>query len=198
VRKLQTPAGRIVRRCVLAATALLCLTLPATAVQIGDYAPDFNLVDLNGQAHALSDESGKIVLLCFLGYNADVCASSIRQVQTSLADWYSDRGLSVIGVDCWNGTGEQVSQFAGDNGIAFPLLLGGRDCASNYGLPYHSFVLIDGGGVVREIWQGPDASAFDLSAIQARIDVLLAEANAVDDKTWGRIKSLYGRKYRLT
>ncbi len=103
----------------------------------------------------------------------------------------------MLGIEGWNGTNEQVRRFADDTGVTFPLLLGGRDCASDFGVSYHSFVLIDARGIVRYVSAGPDASAFDLPAIESSVMTLLEEANAVTDRTWGQIKSLYGRKLGL-
>ena len=195
---LRSPAGFFGRAWLPAiAAALLFTALPAAAVDVGNLAPSFNLQDLHGQSWSISDQGGKVVLLFFFGHNADVCAESARQIQTNLENQYGSRGLLILGIDCWNGTSEQVQSFADQTGATFPLLLGGQDCAADYGLSYHSFVLIDARGVVRVVDPGPDASAFNLSALNSSILSLLEEANAISDQTWGRIKSLYGRKIRL-
>jgi len=55
----------------LAASAAFCgaLASPAAALQVGDPAPDFTLVDTNGQSWTLSALRGKVVLLALFGYN---------------------------------------------------------------------------------------------------------------------------------
>jgi cytochrome oxidase Cu insertion factor (SCO1/SenC/PrrC family) len=55
----------------LAASAALCCALgsPAAALQVGDPAPDFSLVDTNGQTWTLSALRGKVVLVALFGYN---------------------------------------------------------------------------------------------------------------------------------
>jgi hypothetical protein len=45
------------------ATAILAFTLTASAVRVGDPAPDFTGTDSNGQTHKLSDYRGKFVVL---------------------------------------------------------------------------------------------------------------------------------------
>lgn len=55
----------------LAAAAALCgaLASPAAALHVGDPAPDFSLVDTNGQTWTLSALHGKVVLIALFGYN---------------------------------------------------------------------------------------------------------------------------------
>lgn len=196
---LRVPAGRYRSGTIFA--GLLILTAhsagPAFAqpVGIGAPAPLFQLIDQHGRSWSLADQDGQVVLLFFFGHNAEVCASSARQIQLSLHDRYGDRGLRVLGIECWDGTTDQVGRFAERNGVTFPLLLGGRDCAEKYGVSYHSFVLIDGRGIVRVIRPGPDPGAMDLQALENSVLALLEEANATTEGTWGRIKSLYGRKF---
>jgi hypothetical protein len=44
-------------------TAILALTLSASAARVGDPAPDFTATDSNGQTHKLSEYRGKFVVL---------------------------------------------------------------------------------------------------------------------------------------
>lgn len=58
-------------RLVLALSLVLTLATPgqgSAMVQAGQAAPEFDLTDTNGQAHALSDYRGKTVVLAFVGY----------------------------------------------------------------------------------------------------------------------------------
>jgi peroxiredoxin len=154
-------------------------------------------MDLDGRSWSLSDQTGKIALLFFFGHNATVCEESAPRIQSSVQDRYATRGLLVLGIECWNGTREQVQRFAEHTSVDYPLLLGGRDVASDFGLSYHSFVLVDGRGIVRYVNAGPDDAALDLPGLESAISTLLEEANEAVTSTWGQIKTLYGRKLGL-
>lgn len=47
---------------------LVCGPATAPAIQVGDPAPDFTLVDVNGVSHSLAALRGNAVLLAFIGY----------------------------------------------------------------------------------------------------------------------------------
>jgi peroxiredoxin len=47
----------------LIVASLVALAAPALAAEVGQPAPDFTLVDLDGKVHKLSDHKGKIVVL---------------------------------------------------------------------------------------------------------------------------------------
>ncbi len=164
------------------------------AVQIGDRAPTFSLLDLTSRTVSLSFSSGDITLLFFMGYNADVCNDPASQIETQIYEPFRTEGVQVYGIDCWDGTVSQLSQFRDQNSVQFPLLLAGSSTASAYDLPYGSYVVIDAKGVVRYVSAGPSASAFDLSGLQSIIKTLLEEASATRTQTWGTIKTLYGQK----
>jgi len=52
----------------LVAAVLLLAAHSAAAIQPGDPAPDFTLVDINGNSHSLHDDRGRVVLLAFIGW----------------------------------------------------------------------------------------------------------------------------------
>jgi len=166
---------------------------PAPAVTVGDSAPDFSLSDTGGRSWSLSSLSGRVVVLFFLGYNAEVCLSSGPDVESGLRAHFADRGVQVLGIDCWNGTADQARRFAEQSGAEYPILMNGSGCGTDYDLPYHSFVVVDGRGIVRLVRIGPDSSAFDLATIQAAVEQVLGEASTTTTDTWGAIKALYGR-----
>lgn len=171
----------------------LGLGTPAAAVTVGDSAPDFNLSDTGGRNWSMSSLSGRVVVLYFLGHNAGVCLSSGPDVEDGLRSHFADRGVQVLGIDCWNGTADQARRFAEQTGAEYPILMNGSGCGSDYDLPYHSFVVVDGRGIVRLVRVGPDSSAFDLATIQATVEHLLGEASTTTTDTWGAIKAIYGR-----
>lgn len=184
---------------VLAVLLLGLLSVPETALGIkaGDPAPRFTLLDLENQVQALSDMGGHVVVLYFLGHNADVCRAPATALQNVVGPAYEARGLKILGIDCWNGTAEQLRQFRTQAAVTFPLLMMGQSTAVEYDLAYNSIVVIDGKGIVRYVSAGPDAGAFDLAALDRAIHDSLEEAAAVTNATWGVIKSLYGGRRRV-
>jgi peroxiredoxin len=176
----------------LAAIALVCLLPgPASAISVGDRAPDFVLSDQNGASHSLSGDAGKVRLVNFFGYSAPVCAETSRQLESDFNSAYGAKGLVVLGLDCWDGTTQQLRDFASANGVSYTLLGGAGDTASLYGVSYNSFVVIDREGVVRLVLQGPDASAYDHDRIEKTVKSLLQDPAALEEQTWGAIKALF-------
>jgi peroxiredoxin len=167
---------------------------PARAVTVGDPAPGFSLVDLDGRTQSLFAESGKILLLDFIGYSAGVCVAPATSIQNDLYPAYKSRGVDFFAIDCWDGTSDQVQHFRDQTGVYYPVLQGGRQMAAAYDLSYNSFVVIDTRGMVRYVSAGPDPSAYDPTALTQTLDNLLGEANDLKDATWGAIKTLYNRK----
>lgn len=55
-------------RPIVLAGLLACGAAPAAAIQVGDLAPDFALLDIHGTSHSLGALRGNVVLLAFIGY----------------------------------------------------------------------------------------------------------------------------------
>jgi cytochrome c-type biogenesis protein len=177
-----------------AVLALICLLpRPASAIAVGDRAPDFTLTDQNGVSHSLSGSAGKVRLIYFFGHSAPVCAETARQIGSDFESGYGAKGLVILALDCWDGTEQQLRGFATANGVSYPLLGNAGVTASQYDLPYQSFVVLDTGGVVRLVIQGPDASAYDRDRIEKTVKSLLQNPSATEEQTWGAIKALFSR-----
>lgn len=56
------------RRAIVAGL-LACGPAAAHAIQVGDVAPDFTLLDGSGTSHSLGALRGNVVLLAFVGYD---------------------------------------------------------------------------------------------------------------------------------
>ncbi len=162
------------------------------AVQVGDRAPDFSLYDLDYQVRKLSDFRGNAVVLYFLGHNAAVCLESARILQDMYSRYRTD-GVKVIGIDCWDGTLDDVRYFRDMTGADYVILLGGSSVARVYDLSYNSTLVLNRRGFVRYLAPGPDDSAFDPDAIEMAILAALEEQEEDVETTWGVIKSLYER-----
>ena len=67
-------------------------------LQVGDDAPDFALIDLNGESHQLSDYKGQGVFLNFWGTWCATCKKEMpamgRQYQV-----YKDQGVQILAVN---------------------------------------------------------------------------------------------------
>jgi peroxiredoxin len=68
------------------------------AVKVGSQAPDFALVDLNGQKHKLSDYKGQGVFLNFWGTWCKPCEKEMPYINNQY-NHFKDKGVQVIAVN---------------------------------------------------------------------------------------------------
>ncbi|OGV99693.1 MAG: hypothetical protein A3D20_02545 [Nitrospinae bacterium RIFCSPHIGHO2_02_FULL_39_82] len=133
-----------------------------TAVNIGDYAPDFILTDLNNKNIALSGYKGKKVILNFWATWCPPCVKEmplLQEINTSHLSPSSkvgeEGGVEVIGVN-YNEDYDRVKKFISEHGITFTILIDSELKASmSYGvigLPVTFF--IDRDGRIREKFKG--------------------------------------------
>ena len=119
------------------------------APKIGETAPDFTLLDLDGKVVRLSDFRGKIVVLNFWATWCVPCRQEFPEL-VNLYEVNMDRGLVVVGVNLREARGT-VSKFAGNFGAKYPIVIDvDGSVASQYrvlGLPQTWFV--DREGVLR-------------------------------------------------
>jgi len=128
---------------------------PQPAVELGRYAPDFTLTDLNGETVRLSDWRGKTVLLNFWASWCAPCRQEMPLLQATYTA-YADDGLVVLAVNM----GEEkrrVEGFAADLAVTFPVL---ADEETTVGTLYRvrgapTTYFIDRDGVVRQRYVGP-------------------------------------------
>lgn len=135
-----------------------------SAPQVGAFAPDFSLLDLNNQSVSLSDYQGEPVLLVFFATWCPHC-----QVESALLETvyqkYQDQGLQVIAVNItFNDTRADILPFANSAGWEFSPLLDEEGNVINLynqdGVPGHIF--IDKEGIIRSIVEGKmDEDGFD-------------------------------------
>ena len=66
--------------------------------QVGDAAPDFNLIDGDGQPWSLSDHTGQVVVLLFYpGDETPICTRQMCSVRDRWED-YAATGAEVVGI----------------------------------------------------------------------------------------------------
>ncbi|SEM67021.1 Peroxiredoxin [Paenisporosarcina quisquiliarum] len=131
------------------------LTKERTAlIQVGDDAPDFALVDMNGEKHQLSDYKGKGVFLNFWGTWCKPCEREFplmdKQYQV-----YKDQGLEILAVNI----GESdfaVQKFIDRKGLTFPVLIDDKKSVmETYKInPLPTTLLINPNGKIEKVITG--------------------------------------------
>ena len=138
---------------VLAAACALLLALTASApaktptkLKVGDAAPQFSRIDLQGHSFALKAQRGKIVLIDFWASWCPPCIIAIPHLG-QLQKKYGARGLQVVGVsmdDSANTTKETMQNIRFD----YPVVMGDAKFGNLYGgvlgLPQQFLVGADG------------------------------------------------------
>ncbi|MGB3101952.1 MAG: thiol-disulfide oxidoreductase ResA [Psychrobacillus psychrotolerans] len=90
-------------------------------LKIGDQAPDFELVDMNGKTHQLSDYQGQGVFLNFWGTWCKPCEREFplmdKQYQV-----YKDKGVQILAVNIAE-SDFVVQQYIDQRDLTFPVLI---------------------------------------------------------------------------
>lgn len=102
-----------------------------TGSRVGEYLPDFVLENENGEAIALSDFKGQIVLVEFWASWCGYCNAEVPELNALYSD-YKSSGLEIIGIsidtnrDAWinklNEHGIQYTQLNDPDGFESPLV----------------------------------------------------------------------------
>lgn len=106
------------------ALALLpgCGPEPPRRLKIGDDAPDFSIVDLQGNLRSSLQWQGFPVILRFWDTECAYCRAD-SPIINRYFDAYRDRGLKVLYVATPNETADRVNSFVADLDIGFPVAL---------------------------------------------------------------------------
>lgn len=131
------------------------LTKEKTAlIQVGDDAPDFALVDMNGEKHQLSDYKGKGVFLNFWGTWCKPCEREFPLMDKHY-QVYKDQGLEILAVNI----GESdfaVQKFIDRKGLTFPVLIDDKKSVmETYKInPLPTTLLINPNGKIEKVITG--------------------------------------------
>jgi peroxiredoxin len=127
---------------------------PGAPPQVGEPAPDFDAVDVDGSTVRLSKFVGKPVWLTFGASWCGDCRAEALDLQATY-DRYAAQGLAILAVFIEEDDAA-VREYAGRLGFTFRLISDPRDrLASGYhilGIPTHYFIGAD--GVLREVRVG--------------------------------------------
>ena len=164
---------------------------PAIAIQVGDALPSMTLSDLDGNSYDLSAKSGYVVVLYFMGFSCEPCIDIADALEGDFVTPYRGDRLSVFAVDSWDGLPEEVARIRDEAGVRYPFLLNGGALLAACDLEWHSFVVVDGDGIVRYVNQTASGGAYEPAAMQAVVDAYLTEPVDTEIVTWGEIKRFY-------
>jgi len=144
-------------------------SMGSRAPHVGTPAEDFQLVDLNGTTHSLSQYRGKVVLLNFWATWCKPCTTEMPAMQTCY-DQLREKGFVVLAIDELEDDAkvrEHIKQY----GHTFPVLMDRDNRVANqfgvFGLPVSVF--IDEKGVVQEYIKGGLLTEQKIYDIVARI-----------------------------
>ncbi|MGE7918005.1 thiol-disulfide oxidoreductase ResA [Viridibacillus sp. NPDC093762] len=90
-------------------------------LKVGEEAPDFSLVDLDGQTHRLSDYKGKGVMLNFWGTWCKPCKKEMPAMNNQYKV-FKDQGIEVISINQAQ-TVFEVENFISDFNLKFPVVI---------------------------------------------------------------------------
>jgi peroxiredoxin len=120
-----------------------------TSVRVGEEAPDFTLVDNDGNQFNLMSKRGKTVVLFWMGYSWGSCKAEAPLFEANIHRIYKSPNVEFIGLDVYDGTRSIVlSQFVIPTGITFPILLNASSIGFFYGMGTSNFMIIDENGII--------------------------------------------------
>jgi peroxiredoxin len=127
-------------------------TVSAATQLKGAEAPDFVLKSASGKNLRLSEYRGDVVMLSFWATWCGDCRAQLAELG-AMRDRYQDAGIELLAVSL-DQTARQASESMA--GASYPVL---HDAAGEVGRMYDVtkmpvMVLIDRGGVVREVFEG--------------------------------------------
>lgn len=112
-----------------------------------------------GWAAVVNDEpfdktalGGKVVVVEQWGVNCGPCIASLPEM-AKLAKRYEKKGLIVVGLECQNGTKDQILKLLKDARVKYPVMSGGSVPVSSDGIPHALVFGTDG----KLVWHGHPA-----------------------------------------
>ncbi len=110
---------------------VIAAPVAAAAEKDVEIAANFTLKNPDGEEVSLSDFQGKIVIIDFWATWCPPCREGIPDL-IKLQDEYRDQGVVVIGIS-FDEKAATVKKFAQENQINYPLAMGDKKVAQDYG-----------------------------------------------------------------
>lgn len=164
---------------------------PVAALHVGDAFPSMTLTDTDGRTHDLSSKTGYVVVIYFMGFSCTPCVGIADDLEGDFVTPYRDDRVDVFAVDSWDGLPEELTRLRDEAGVRYPFLLNGGGLLEACDLEWHSFVILDGTGVVRYVNQIASSGSYQPSEMQTIVDEYLLESVETEIVTWGEIKRFY-------
>ncbi|WP_312125097.1 thiol-disulfide oxidoreductase ResA [Lysinibacillus boronitolerans] len=123
-------------------------------IQVGENAPNFELVDMNGKKHNLSEYKGQGVFLNFWGTWCKPCEREFPIIDKYYQE-YQDEGIQVLAINIAE-TDFTVNQYIERKGLTFPVLIDNSKSVMNaYNIkPLPTTVLVNPEGKIEKIITG--------------------------------------------
>lgn len=120
----------------------------------GSQAPDFELVDLNGETHRLSDYKGQGVFLNFWGTWCEPCKTEMPAMDRQYAA-YKNQGVQILAVNIAQSEFE-VQKFINNLNVNFPVVIDKtKSVMTAYNIrPLPTTILVNPQGKVQKIITG--------------------------------------------
>ncbi|NLY42742.1 MAG: TlpA family protein disulfide reductase [Clostridiaceae bacterium] len=131
-------------------------------------APDFELMDIEGNKVKLSDYRGKVVFLNFWATWCGPCRLEMPHFESAHQTFKESQEAVILAVNIQEGK-EEVKDFLQDNGFTFPVLL---DTSGKVAVVYriHSIpttYILDKDGIIQDVVIGPMEEANLLRYVEA-------------------------------
>ena len=158
---------------------VLCVTFtvaPALALlPVGQTAPDFQLSDLTGNVHTLSDYRGKVVVFDFFEPYCGYCQQDTRDNLIPLYNTYykDNANVQFFSIETSGASVSEIQSIylAATGSIPWPILTNGGNVASTYGIGVTPTVyVVDPAGKIAVAMPYP----IDVATLKSTIDELAA------------------------
>ena len=123
-------------------------------IKLGSAAPDFELVDMNGNKHRLKDYKGQGVVLNFWGTWCGPCEREFPAMERQYAE-FKDKGVEIIAIN-YKQSDFEVNTYVKNMGLTFPVAIDKKTSVFKaYNVStFPKTIFIDKDGKVKEISKG--------------------------------------------